>query len=83
MAQRHIPSFSTGWRGLYECAILELDRGLLPDRIDIARRAILDRAEEILTQPSGAENGALRTALHALQILEEVTEREKMHRGDN
>jgi hypothetical protein len=83
MAQPRIPSFSTGWRGLYECAILELDGSLLPDRIDVARRAILDRVEEVLTQPSDAEHRALRNALHTLRILEEVAEREKIQHEDN
>ena len=83
MALPRIPSFSTGWRRLYECAILELDGGLLPDRIDAARRAILDRAEEVLTAPTGEEQRALRNALHTLRILEEVAEREKIQHEEN
>jgi len=83
MANRDIAFFSTGWRQLYECAILELDGGRLPGRIDVARRAILDRAEEVLTEPSGAEHNALHDALHALQVLEEVTEREKIEHAEN
>ena len=82
MARPHI-SFSTGWRHLYECAILELDGGRLSGRIDAARRAILDRAEEVLTEPSCAEHKALRDALHTLQILEEVAERENMKHAGN
>jgi len=83
MALAHRPSFSTGWKLLYECAILELDAGLLPDRIDVARRAMLDRAEEVLRDPPGEEQRALSNALHTLQILEEVAEREKIRYDDN
>ena len=83
MALAHHPSFSTGWKLLYECAILELDANLLPDRIDIARRAILERAEEVLKEPSGDEHRALSNALHTLRILEEVAEREKMRYEEN
>ncbi len=71
-----IRSFSAGWRQLYECAILELDNGRLPERISVARRAILDRAEEVLTHPADQEHRALNDALRALRILEEVTGRE-------
>ena len=83
MALAHRPSFSTGWKLLYECAILELDGSLLPDRIDVARRAMLDRVEEVLKEPSGEEHRALSNALHTLQILEEVAEREKIRYEEN
>jgi hypothetical protein len=76
-------SFSVGWRQLYEYAMLELDDGLLPDRITVARRAILDRAEAILTIPSGEENLALRDALRTLRILEEVEARKHMEQESN
>ncbi len=72
MTQPPIPP-STGWRRLYESAILELDNGRLPERIAVARRAILARTDEILTEPSGSERHALSDALRALQALEEVT----------
>ncbi len=76
MGQPPIRYFSAGWRQLYECAILELDNGRLPERITLARRAILDRAEEVLTSPAGEEHRALNDALRALRILEEVAARE-------
>jgi hypothetical protein len=76
-------SFSVGWRQLYEYAMLELDDGLLPDRITAARLAILDRAEAILTKPSGEEKIALKDALRALRILEEVEARKKTERESN
>jgi hypothetical protein len=74
MTQSPIPPPRTGWRQLYETAILELDNGRLPARIAVARRAILARTEEILTEPSSSdrESHALSAALRALQALEEV-----------
>jgi hypothetical protein len=65
------------WRQLYECAILEADSNSLPDRIVQARRAIMDRAEEILTHSSSDEGHALNHALRTLHLLEEVAMREK------
>ena len=73
MTQSPIPPPSTGWRQLYESAILELNNGRLPKRIAVARQAILDRTEEILTEPSSSERHALSGALRALQALDEVT----------
>jgi hypothetical protein len=68
---------SSAWKQLYECAILELDHARLPERITIARTAILDRAEEVLTRPSTDEHRALNDALRILRLLEQVTAREK------
>ncbi len=67
---------ASGWRQLYECAILELDPSKLPGRITEARHAILDRAEEILTCRSCDEHHALNAALRALRLLEEVVVKE-------
>jgi hypothetical protein len=75
MTQTLVPPSSTGWRQLYESAILELDNGMLPERIAVARLAILERTEEILTEPSSSERHALSGALRALQALEEVAAR--------
>jgi hypothetical protein len=65
------------WKKLYQAALLELDSSKLPGRIAEARRAINDRAEETLTNSSLAEHRSLNSALHALQIIEEVAQREK------
>jgi hypothetical protein len=62
---------STRWRPLYECAIRELDDATSHERIAEARHAILDRAEEILTNPSTDERAALNHALRTLQLLDE------------
>lgn len=78
----HFPLYSSSlavskWKHLYECAILEADNANLQERIAEARRAILDRAEEILVQPSSDEGHALNHALRTLHLLEEVAVREK------
>jgi hypothetical protein len=65
------------WEQLYQCAIAELDHAQLPGRILDARHAILDRAEEILTRPSGDEPRALNNAFRTLRTLEEVMAKEK------
>jgi hypothetical protein len=78
MAQRSVPSFNVGWRHLYEVAMLEADYGLLPGRITEARRAILDRAEEVLTGNAPIEERqALSDGLRALRVLEDNAIREK------
>jgi hypothetical protein len=77
MAQPRVPSFNVGWRHLYEAAMLEVDDGRLPTRIADARRAMHDRVEEVLTNPSSDEHRVLGDALRALRILEEVATREK------
>ena len=65
-------SLGTGWEQLYTSAVLELDEGRLPERVAVARRAILDRAEEILTTVRTDEHRALKDALRFLLLLEEV-----------
>ena len=78
MASSHYRShLAPKWKQLYECAILELDPVKLARLISDARSAILDRAEEVLTQPPDSERDALHHALNTLRIIEEVAEREK------
>jgi hypothetical protein len=70
-------SFSSTWKQLYECAMLELDNNKLPERIAAAHRAIVERAEAIVTNQSADEHYALNDALRALQLLELMAAREK------
>jgi len=70
-------SSSPMWKQLYQAALLELDPSKLPERIFAARNAMHDRAEDILASSSLAEHRSLNSALHALQMLEHVTAREK------
>jgi hypothetical protein len=70
------PPGGATWRQLYQSAVLELNRQRLPQAITLARRAILDRAEEIITKPPTDEHSALNAALRTLRTLEEVAARE-------
>ena len=70
-------SFSTEWQKLYSCAILEVDNNKLMERISEARRAIYDRAEEILTDSSDKERRSLNYALRTLRILEAVAQQDR------
>jgi hypothetical protein len=56
------------WHGLYESAMPELDDTKMLTRIAQARTAILDRAEDILTNSSGQEGRASNEALQALRV---------------
>jgi hypothetical protein len=56
------------WHGLYESAMLKLDDTKMLTRIAQARTAILDRAEDILTNSSGQERRASNEALQALRV---------------
>jgi hypothetical protein len=65
-------SSGDAWHRLYDSAILELDDTKMLSRIAEARTAILDRAEDILTNSSSQERRAINEALHALRVLEAV-----------
>ncbi len=72
-------SLGAGWQHLYTSAVLELDEGRLPERVAVARHAILDRVEEILTTVRTDEHRALSDALRFLLLLEEVEAMESTH----
>jgi hypothetical protein len=65
------------WRPVYDRAVRELDDAKSHERIAEARNAILDRAEEILTDPASEERVALKQALRTLKLLEEAAVREQ------
>ena len=60
------------WKSVYDGAISGSDYSVNLDRINEARNAILDRAEEILTHPSTDERRALNDALRTLRMLEQT-----------
>jgi hypothetical protein len=60
------------WKALYEAALLETDSSKLPERITAARNAILDRIEEILTDPIPSEHRAMNDALRHLRRLADM-----------
>jgi len=64
------------WKRFYESALLELNPQLVAGAITVARHAILDRAEEIMTKPSSDEHFALNSALRILRTLEELAAKE-------
>ena len=70
------PSPGATWTQLYQSALVELNRRRLPEAIAVARRAILDRAEQIITKPPTDEHRALNAALRTLRALEEVAAEE-------
>lgn len=77
MTFSNLPAVSRTWKHYYESAILESDSRQLPDKIAEARAAILDRAEEILTNLSGEERRSLTNALRTLSLLEESAHRRR------
>ncbi len=61
------------WHDLYTAAVLELDRDLLPGRIEAAQTAIQRAREELTTNRGLAaweEMQAMAEALHTLQLLQ-------------
>ena len=58
------------WKQLYQSAMLETDLATMPQRIREANRAILDRIEELLTNPTQGEHRALDIALRRLRLLQ-------------
>ena len=64
------------WKQFYESALLELNPQRLPVAITLARCAIFDRAEEIMTNPATDEHVALNSALRILHTLEEMAAKE-------
>ncbi len=63
---------------LYESAILELNPEQVQNAIMVARHAIFDRAEEIMTDPTGHERVALDAALRILQALEQIAAKQRV-----
>jgi len=65
----HSQSPGKDWKSLYELALSETDAGKLPERITMARSAILDRIEESLTHTFPGEQRAIDDALRNLGRL--------------
>ena len=66
------PVSTEKWYALYQSAVLEVDDVQLAQRILEARRAIFDRAEEVLTVSLTDERRDLNDALHVLSVLEKT-----------
>lgn len=59
------------WHSLYQAALFETDREKIPQRIDAAERAILDRVKELFALDTDhiEEDQVLDDALYALRAL--------------
>ena len=64
------------WKQLCIAATLELDPSKLLQRIDEARRVVLDRIEDGFSKSADREQLALRDALRTLSDLRTIAERE-------
>jgi hypothetical protein len=60
----------TNWQELYQHAVLETDPAKIPYQIAEAKKAALDRVEELHTKPVCDENRLLRDAIRFLHILQ-------------
>jgi hypothetical protein len=65
------------WKELYQKAVLETDPAKMPQRITEAHKAILDRIEELLTNPTQGEHRALDIALRRLSMLQNKSSAKK------
>ena len=62
------------WKDLYQLAILEMDPAKLPQRIEDARNAVLDRLEGSLSRRDYDEHQELNDALNGLRVLRKECE---------
>lgn len=67
----HSAGSSSAWHSLYQAALFETDRELIPARIAKAEKAILDRVKELFGVGSDhiEEDQILDDALYALRAL--------------
>jgi hypothetical protein len=57
------------WKILYQAAMLELDAGALPNRVEAAKAAIHCRIAELERAQAGTEASQLQDALHMVDVL--------------
>jgi len=76
--KKHLPTNSglsrsagTSWHSLYQAALFETDRQLIPARINEAEKAILQRVKELFGADADhiEEDQVLDDALYALRAL--------------
>jgi hypothetical protein len=60
----------TNWKELYQHALLETDPVKIPYQIAEAKNAVLDRVEQLHTEPVCDENRLLHDAIRFLHILQ-------------
>jgi hypothetical protein len=62
-------SYKARWKALYQAAVLELDTGAMPHRIEAAQAAIHSRMAELEGSQAGTEASQLQDALFMLDVL--------------
>jgi hypothetical protein len=60
---------NSDWKSLYEVALHETDRNKLPERIAIAKNAILNRIEQSIRNPALGDHCAMDAALRNLRRM--------------
>jgi hypothetical protein len=75
------------WKQLCIAALAERNPAKVPERIALARSAVLDQIEDTLSQ-SSSNQLVLRNALEGLDVLRNIVQRkvaqhETLHRGEN
>ena len=68
------------WKELCVAALSELEPGKVPERIAVARSAVLDQIEDNISRSSNHEQLRLRNALEALDILRKIGQRKVAQR---
>ena len=70
-SSRFSGAFTKSWHSLYQAAVFETDRDLIPARIAEAERAIMNRGRELFGVDSDhiEEDQILDDALYALRAL--------------
>ncbi len=68
------------WKQLCIAALAEADLARVPERIAVARSAVLDQIEDDISQSSIKEHATLRDALEALDILHKIVQRKVAQR---
>ncbi|PYX38757.1 MAG: hypothetical protein DMG81_10960 [Acidobacteria bacterium] len=61
-----------GWKRLFEAALFERDRSVLPARLLEAKHAIMDRIEDSIDSASYAERRLLLGALNTISELQRL-----------
>jgi hypothetical protein len=60
----------TNWQDIYQHALVETDPAKMPYQIAEAKKAVLDRVEQLHTKPVCDENRLLQDAIRVLRILQ-------------
>ena len=76
----HKAPYVPRWKHLCIAALSEFDPGKVPERIAVARSAVLDQIEDNISRSSSHELITLRNALEALDVLNKIVQRKVAQR---